>query len=145
MDDRAGALAAFTDVIRARRAIATAAPSDKSARAALATGLHNAALARLRADNDAGARAAFEEAARIRATLAEEDVADQAFAEQALASLQQLLRLQREADAAAGVRRTLTTMRDIQRNLADAHPDNARYAAALRRTEAALAAEEAAR
>lgn len=145
LNDRTGTLAAFTEVIRARRAIVTAAPSDKSARAALATALHNSALARLRADNDAGARAAFEEAARIRATLAEEDAADQAIADQALASLQQLLRLQREADAATGVRRTLTTMRDIQRRLASAHPDNARYAAALRRTEAALAAEEAAR
>ena len=140
LNDSPGALSAYGEAVRMRRAALEAAPQDKAARASLAQTLHTLALERERADNAAGARAAFDEAARLRVALATEDESDTDIASLAVDSLRSLAEAQQAANNTAGARRSLETARDLLARLTQAHPDNTRYAAALRRTEAALRA-----
>ncbi|MEQ1617734.1 MAG: hypothetical protein ABL883_05270 [Terricaulis sp.] len=142
LGDQNETLAAYSEAIRVRRSIVTASSNDNPTRAALANLLHAAGLARVRAENDTAAMAAFDEAARLRAALAQEDPADHAAADLALDSLRQLMRLQTQANANTGLRRSLTVQRDLLTQLAQANPNEARYSAALRRTAAALEAQE---
>ncbi len=140
LDDTPGALSAYGEAIRMRRAALEAAPQDKAARASLAQTLHTLALVRARADNAAGARAAFDEAARLRVALAAEDENDSVIASLAVESLRSLAEAQQAANNTPGARRSLETARDLLTRITQANPDNTRYAAALRRTEAALRA-----
>ncbi len=142
LGDQSETLSAYSEAIRVRRSIVTASSNDKPARAALADLLHTTGLARVRAENDTAAMAAFDEAVRLRAALAQEEPADHGVADLALESLRQLMRLQTQAEATAGLRRSLATQRDLLTQLTQANPNEARYSAALRRTNAALEAQE---
>lgn len=126
LDDRPGALSAYGDAVRFRRAALEPAPQDRNARAALAQTLHTLAQVRARADNAAGARAAFDEAARLRVALANEDESDAAIANLAIELLRRLAQAQQAANNEEGARRSLDTVRDLrarqaQANLGAAH------------------------
>jgi len=130
---------AYAEAVRQHRAVLEAAPTDLSAKAALASALHQVGLIRMRAENSGGARAAFVEAARLRAEVAEANAADADAALAAADTLLQLAQLQIEP-APAAARRSYERARDIITPAATAHPEERRYAVALRRAEAGLRA-----
>lgn len=132
-------LAAYNEALPLRRTALAAAPQDRTARASLAGVLHALGLTKKFNADSAGALAALNEAARLRVALANANRADAAIAFQAVDSLQQLAVVQAESNGDAA-RASFEQARDILRRLVAAHPDDARYADSLRRTEEVLQA-----
>lgn len=132
-------LEAYQAALPLRREALAAAPQDRAARASLAGVLHALGLTRKFNNDASGAIAALSEAARIRSALANSNRDDAAIAFLAVDSLQQLAVVQAGTDGAAA-RASFEQARTILRRLVAAHPDDARYADSLQRTEDVLQA-----
>lgn len=130
-------LTAYGEAVPLRRTVLRATPQDASARASLAGVLHALGLSKKFDGDSTGAREALGEAARLRVALAHANRNDTAIAFAAADSLQQLALLQAETDGAA-TKRSFEQARDILRRLVAEHPEDARYADSLRRTEDVL-------
>jgi tetratricopeptide (TPR) repeat protein len=136
--DMPAMLAAYGEAAQLRRVALAANPQDRAAQAALAATLHALGLTKKFAEDGDGARAALVEAARLRTALAQSNRNDAAIAFAAVESWQQLAVAQAAVDGAATTR-SFEQARDLLRRLVAAHPDDARYADSLRRTEEVLA------
>ena len=131
-------LTAYGEAVALRREALAPTPNSKPARAALASALQALGLSKKFNDDGPGALAALGEAARIRTSLAEADRTDAAIAFDAVDTLQQLALVQASTDGAA-TRRSFEQAKTLLERLTAAHPDDARYAQSLARTNDVLA------
>jgi tetratricopeptide (TPR) repeat protein len=146
LEDATGAIGAYNEAIRARRAALNGDSENRQARAALADALHEVGLLRLQGEFLTSARSAFDEAARLRIALAEETPTDDAIALKAMDSLLQLATVQTESNP-DGARRSLEAASSVLERVSEASPNNnrlPRYRSAIRRLERELDAAEAA-
>lgn len=136
--DAPAAARAYGEAATLRRQTLATAPQDAAAKKALADTLFALGLTKKFADDAPGATAALKESAQLRTALSRATPRDDALAFSAVDSWQQLAVLQAAVDANATVT-SLEQAAALLRPLVARKPDDARYAASLKKTEDMLA------
>ena len=130
-------LSAYGEAAPLRREALAASPADEVAQANLASVLQALGLSKKFNNETSGAIAAFSEAAKIRTALATENTENSAIAFAAVDSWQQLAVVQSGVDGAA-TKASFKQAETLLAGLVKAHPDDARYAASLKKTREML-------
>jgi len=138
LQDLPSMLSAYGEAATLRRAALAQAPQNGDDQRALAAVLHALGLSKKFNQDAPGAIAALTEAAILRAAVARANPRDGAIAFAAVESYQQAAVVQSATDGAAA-RASFDAARTLLRRLVADHPNEARYADSLRRTEEVIA------